>query len=160
MGFLKRLFGTQDAEPKPKEKEVENERWRHFPTDENDIAFLKTNVAGCNFRLKKADARKVYNGNAMPDPDNPANPKAIALISDDGKHIGYIPDDRLREYYDIFEGRKPRFYGAVGIFTNDQGKRKLFGKVMVVDVPESDDGRLFDLAQKQLDFMMAEFSTE
>jgi hypothetical protein len=31
---------------------------------------------------------------------------------------------------------------------------------MLVDVPQSDDGRLFDLGQKQLDYMMADFTSE
>ena len=96
----------------------------------------------------------------MPEPTNPQNPKAIALISDDGKQLGYVPDDRLREYYDIFKGRNPRFYGAIGIFKNDSGKKMLFGKVMLVDVPEGDDGTLQAYAQKQLDYMMEKFKTE
>lgn len=160
MEFLKRLLGFQDYEPKKEEHQIVEDLWNHFPTDENDIAFMKINVAGCNFRLKISDARKPYQGNAVQEPDNPVNPKAVALISDEGKHIGYVPDDCLREYYDMFDGRKPRFHGAIGIFTNEQGKRKLFGKVMLVDIPESDDGTLQKYAQKQLDFMMNKFETE
>ena len=166
MGFFKRLFGGQDNEPqqttpKAAQHELEENRHYYFPKDENDIAMMKTNIAGLNYRMKMEDARKPYQGHTKFEPDNPVNEKAVALITDDGRHIGYVKDSDLRMYYDMFSKRDGiRFYGAVGIFTNDKNKKTLFGNIMLVDIPESDDGRLFNLAQKQLDFMMAEFSTE
>ena len=122
---------------------------------------LKTSIAGLNFRMKLDDARKAYQGYTKFEPENPVNDKAVALVTDDGRHIGYISEKDLRLYYDIF-GKKDhiRFYGAVGIFTNDKWKKTLFGNIMIVDIPENDDGTLFKLGQQQLDFMMSEFTTE
>ena len=174
--FLKKMFGKKTIAENPSEQkksepvqpvtlkvkhELENDCKYYFPKDDNDIAMLKTNIAGVNFKLKIADARKAYQGHTKFEPENPANDKAVALITDDGRHIGYISERDLRMYYDIFDKRDGiRFYGAVGVFTNDKREKTLFGNIMVVDIPNSDDGTLFDLGQKQLDFMMAEFLTE
>lgn len=133
----------------------------YFPEDANDVAILKTNIAGITKHLKMADARKPYSGHTEFDPNNPIDKKAVKLVTDDGRMMGYIPAIDLRLYYDIFGSRDHiRFHGAVGLFTNGSGKKTLFGRIMLVDIPESDDGTLFNLAQKQLDYMMSEFSTE
>lgn len=166
MGFFKKLFGgdekpQQEPAPKAAAHELEEDHRYHFPDDKDDIAMMKTKVAGVNYRLKMADARKPYSGHTEFDPENPVNEKAVKLVTDEGMQIGFIPDDDLRLYYDIFDKRDGiRFHGAVGVFTNDEGKKKLFGRIMLVDIPESDDGKLFDLAQKQLDWMMERFSAE
>lgn len=168
MGFFKELFKKSENTPKesfsakkfPSHDLDEPENY-YFPLDENDIAMLKTTIAGITHHLKISDARKPYQGYTKFDPENPVDKKAVKLVADDGKMLGYIRSSDLSLYYNIFNGRDEiRFYGAVGVFTNDKGKKMPFGKVMIVDIPESDDGKLFDLAQKQLDYMMADFVSE
>ena len=149
-----------------KEKATNNDKLKssvnyYIPENENDIALMKTSVAGITKHMKLSDAPMPVQGHTRFEPENPYNSRAVALITDDGRQIGYIADRELSLYYKIFgEKDNVKFYGAVGIFRNSSNKRTLYGKIMVVDVPESDDGTLFNLAQKQLDFMMAEFSTE
>lgn len=171
--LFKKLYGKETvndkympSEPKANTTSVgfdlnEPERY-YFPQDENDIAFLKTSVAGITRHMKMADARKTYQGHTVFEPDNPVDKKAVKFVTDDGKMIGYIPKKDQSLYYSIFDGKDGiRFYGAVGIFTNDQNKKTLFGKVMVVDIPDPDEGdRFFNIGQKQLDFMMRDFTTE
>lgn len=168
MGILNDLFKRKSK--KINDSYTEKTTWKHdleeperyyFPQDENDIAMLKTSIAGITHHLKISDARKPYQGRTQFDPENPVDKKAVKLVSDDGKMLGYIPSSDLSLYYNIFNDRDGiRFYGAVGIFTNDSGKKMPFGKVMIVDIPDSDDGKLFALGQKQLDFMMGDFTTE
>lgn len=149
-----------------KEKASNNDKLKssvnyYIPDEENDIALMKTSVAGITHHMKLSDAPMTVQGRTRFEPENPYNSRAVALITDDGRQIGYIADRELSLYYKIFgEKDNVKFYGAVGIFRNNSNKRTLYGKIMVVDVPESDDGTLFDLAQKQLDFMMSEFTTE
>ena len=162
--FLKKLTGKQTiaeklSQSKPQQP-IENCKY-YFPDFEGDIAMLKTTIAGITHHMNLSDARKPYHGYSKFEPENPYNPKAVSLISDDGRMMGYVPESYLKLYYDIFGHRDHiRFHGAVGIFTNDRGKKTLFGRIMLVDIPPEDDGTLFDLAQKQLDFMMQEFTTE
>lgn len=163
MGFLKRLFGSAEPtdEPKKERHPLEESVNYYYPTSDTDIALMKTSVAGITHHMKLTDAPVVVQGHTRFEPENPYNKKAVALITDDGRQIGYIADRELSLYYDIFADRDGiRFYGGVGIFRNDQNRRTLYGKIMLVDVPESDDGRLFDLGQKQLDYMMADFTSK
>ena len=154
-------FAKQKEIPRKQAHPLEDPERFYFPEDANDVAILKTNIAGITKHLKLADARKPYSGHTEFDPDNPVDKKAVKLVTDDGRMLGYIPAIDLRLYYDIFGSRDQiRFHGAVGIFTNGSGKKTLFGRIMLVDIPDSDDGTLFNLAQKQLDYMMSEFSTE
>lgn len=134
----------------------------YFPKDDTDIAMLKTSVAGITHYMDISDARKPYQGHTVFEPENPYNKKAVKLVTDDGKMMGYVPESDLSLYYSVFNGRDGiRFYGAVGIFTNEKRKKTLFGKVMLVDVPNPDPGdSFFNLGQKQLDFMMSDFTSE
>ena len=159
--IFKKLFGKQEKLSVEAHELEEPERY-YFPKSETDIAMLKTTIAGITHHMTMADARKPYQGHTVFEPDNPVDKKAIKLVTDDGKMMGYISAADQSLYYSIFEGKdKIRFYGAVGIFTNDNNKKSLFGKIMLVDIPDSTEhDRLFDLAQKQLDFMMSDFSSE
>lgn len=152
MGFLKKLFGNDETQPKemhPLEEEVNY----HIPKDDNDIALMKTTVAGITHHMKLIEAPTAIQGHTKFEPENPYSDRAVALIMDNGRQIGYIPDRELSLYYNIFNKDGIRFYGGVGVFRNGQNKRMLYGKIMLVEIPDSDDGTLFDLAQKQLDYL-------
>ena len=160
MGFLKKLFGTEEKqvkEPHPLDESVNY----YLPKDEYDIALMKTSVAGITHHLKLSDAPMTVQGRTRFEPENPYNKKAVALIIDDGRQIGYIPDRELSLYYNIFDKDNVQFFGAIGVFRNDSNKRTLYGKIMLVSIPDNEKGELHQqLAQKQLDYMMAEFTTE
>lgn len=163
MGFLKRLFGFAEPTDEPKKElhPLEESVNYYYPTSDTDVALMKTSVAGITHHMKLADAPMTVQGHTRFEPENPYNKKAVALITDDGRQIGYIADRELSLYYDIFaDSDGIRFYGGVGIFRNDNNRRTLYGKIMLVDIPDRDDGTFFELAQKQLDFMMQEFTTE
>ena len=153
MGFLKRLFGNDETQPKEKHP-LEEEVNYYIPKDDKDIALMKTTIAGITHYMKLNEAPTAIQGHTKFEPENPYNKRAVALITDEGRQIGYISDRELSLYYNIFDKDDIRFYGGVGVFRNDQNKRTLYGKIMLVEIPESDDGTLFNLAQKQLDYLM------
>ena len=160
MGFLKRLFGNDDTQPKEKHP-LEEEVNYYIPKDDSDIGLMKTSVAGITHHLKLSDAPMTVQGHTRFEPENPYNNKAVVLITDDGKQIGYIPDRELSLYYNIFDKEDVQFFGAIGIFRNDSNKRTLYGKIMLVSIPDNQKGELHQqLAQKQLDYMMAAFTSE
>lgn len=161
MGFFKKLFSSEDTKPKERHP-LEDEVNYYYPKDDSDIALMKTTAAGITHHLRLSDAPKLFQGNTKPEPENPYNNKAIALITDDGKHIGYIPDRELSLYYDIFAGRESvQFFCMVGIFRNYSDKRTLFGKVLLVSCPNNDKVEMHQrLCQKQFDYMAASFTTE
>lgn len=161
MGFLKKLFGGEDDAPKERHP-LEDEVNYYIPKDDNDIAMMKTNVAGITHYLKLSDAPKLYQGYAKPEPENPYNDKAVALITDEGKRIGYIPDQELSLYNRIFEGRESvQFFCMVGIFRNHSDKRTLYGKLLLVTAPANEKADMHQrLTQKQFDYMAASFTTE
>ena len=112
MGFLKRLFGSAEPtdEPKKERHPLEESVNYYYPTSDNDIALMKTSVAGITHHMKLTDAPVVVQGHTRFEPENPYNKKAVALITDDGRQIGYIADRELSLYYDIFADRDPRLY--------------------------------------------------
>ena len=161
MGFLKRLFGGEDEAPKERHP-LEDEVYYYIPKDDSDIALMKTNVAGITYHLTLSDAPKLFQGYAKPEPENPYNNQAVALITEEGRQLGYIPDQELSLYHKIFDGRESvQFFCMVGIFRNHSNKRTLYGKVLLVTVPANEKADMHQrLCQKQFDYMAASFSTE
>lgn len=112
-----------------KEKDENNDKLKssvnyYIPDHENDIAMMKTSVAGITHHVKLSDAPMTVQGHTRFEPENPYNSRAVALITDDGRQTGYIADRELSLYYRTFgETDGVKFYGAVGIFRNSINKR-------------------------------------
>ena len=153
MGLLKKLFGNTDEKP-TKRHPIEDEVMYYIPQDNNDVALMKTTVAGVTHYVDLKEAPFAFQGRTKFEPENPYNKRAVALVTDEGRQIGYIPDRELSLYYNIFDKDGVRFYGGVGVFRNDKNKRTVYGKIMLLEIPDSDDGTLFRLAQRQLDSYM------
>lgn len=101
-------------------------------TSDDIVDSMRTYIAGVQHRCNTSDIGG-YLGHAVPEPNNAYDPEAVALISADGKHLGYIPKDSKEEYKShgglrkwpfvgyIQEGDKYPVIGNVKIlFTNNQ----------------------------------------
>lgn len=100
-------------------------------TDESDAEYTDneyyTRIAGVRYHCKFRDVGG-FLGYAVPDPDNPHDRDAVAILrADDNKLLGFIPAVGLRDYKRWSRGRA---LPCVGYIREGQ---MLFGKVKVID---------------------------
>jgi len=120
-----RLKGEWKAEQKPEQKESLS------GLDESDAEYTDneyyTRIAGVRHHCKFRDVGG-FLGYAVPDPDNPHDRDAVAILrADDNKLLGFIPAVGLRDYKKWSRGRA---LPCVGYIREGQ---MLFGKVKVID---------------------------
>lgn len=140
-------------------EEVEFAPKRHHETPDEPYKYFVTNVAGVKFHLKPSEANKSYQGKTVADPKNPYNPKAIKLVTNEGKMIGYVKDDDLDSFRDIFGGETANFAALIGWFRNEDDEKLMYGKVMYYD-HANDDDESHEMIQERLDKMCEDFTTE
>lgn len=73
----------------------------HSAISETDIDSLQYNIAGINFRQGVSNYVGSINGYIQPQPSNRYDPNAIAVYSEDGHHLGYIPATETYEVHSL-----------------------------------------------------------
>ena len=73
----------------------------HSAMRETDIDSLQYNIAGINFRQGISNYVGSINGYIQPQPSNSYDPNAIAVYSEDGHHLGYIPATETYEVHSL-----------------------------------------------------------
>lgn len=83
-------------------------------------------IAGITFHCT---ARNIgcFIGTVANEPDNSVNPDAMAIYTQRGKLLGYVPEDDLDEYREWCNGEKR---ACIGYIAKEDGK--LFGRVKVL----------------------------
>lgn len=67
--------------------------WHYDDFSEN----FRCRIAGISYRCTPDDIG-AFIGTVVPQPDNPADPNALAIIANGGKHIGFVPRKDQKEY--------------------------------------------------------------
>lgn len=121
----------KDRPEQKTERETERKPKNFIGTDESDAEFTDneyyTRIAGVRHHCKFRDVGG-FLGYAVPDPDNPHDRDAVAILrADDNKLLGFIPAVGLRDYKKWSRGRA---LPCVGYIREGQ---MLFGKVKVID---------------------------
>ena len=99
---------------------------------------LITYIAGINFRCGIEDIGG-FLGYTRPEPDNPHDHNAVAIIRNDGKHLGYVPAKELSLYHSETDGGE---YPCVGYITEGESQT-VNGRVKIIF---SRDGKVIDCA--------------
>lgn len=85
-------------------------------------------IAGVQYRNGTQDVGG-FLGYVRSEPTNPHDKKAIAIYRNDGKHIGYIPKDEIKDFR---EWSAKENLPCVG-FIKDGDEVALYGKVKIID---------------------------
>lgn len=86
-------------------------------------------IAGITYRCQPSDVGGFF-GTVEPQPDNPHDPKALAIYRDDGKHLGYIPaadHQRFKERFGPIDGGRLYLVGFIAVDT----QAPIYGRVLV-----------------------------
>ena len=65
------------------------------------VTYLRYKIAGINHRKRIMDYVGKCKGYIQPEPTNKYDPNAIAIYSEDGHHLGYIPQADTQEVRDL-----------------------------------------------------------
>ena len=115
--------------PKPKQKEIIVQTL-DLPDDEENGVY-ESKIAGVTLRCTEAD-KGVFHGIIYNEKDNPYNNNAMAVVSNNKKLIGYIPDNELKDYWYWSNGLPVTCVGFIKSFVNAEGKKILYGKVYAI----------------------------
>ena len=78
----------------------------------DDTECLQTKIAGINYQRGISKYVGFFKGNIIPEPDNQFDKNALKVVHLDGKHLGYVPAEDIKEVADLIKGDYP--YPCVG----------------------------------------------
>lgn len=87
------------------------------PSGRNKFSF---SIAGVNYRCTLKDVGS-FIGMLVPEPNNPHDPNAVAVVNQNGKRLGYVGKSNLSELYQWSKGR---VCPCVGYITSDYDYRE------------------------------------
>lgn len=116
--------------PKPNQKEI-IVRTLDIPDDDINGTYV-TKIAGITHHCDKKD-QGIFQGIIYLDSDNPHTPNAMAIASAESRKIvGYIPENELYKYSRWCNYNNCPCVGFIKQFTNETGKKILFGRVTAI----------------------------
>lgn len=85
-------------------------------------------IAGINYRGNLSAYEGYFNGVLVPEPKNDYDPNAIMIKCEDGKHIGYIPEDTTDSIRNVIgkDFTRHRIKGHIDQREDDVDGRKFF----------------------------------
>ena len=84
------------------------------------------NIAGINYRGNLSAYVGDFNGVLMPEPKNDYDPNAIMIKCEDGKHLGYVPENMTDMVREIVGEDFQRYRITGHIFGNEDEDHKYF----------------------------------
>ena len=84
------------------------------------------NIAGINYRGNLSSYVGDFNGVLVPEPKNDYDPNAIMIKCEDGKHLGYIPENLTDMVREIVGSDFQRYRITGHIFDNEDENHKYF----------------------------------
>ena len=84
------------------------------------------NIAGINYRGNLSAYVGDFNGVLVPEPKNDYDPNAIMIKCEDGKHLGYIPENLTDMVREIVGSDFQRYRITGHIFDNEDENHKYF----------------------------------
>lgn len=72
--------------------------------NEESTECLETKIAGINYQKGMSKYVGFFKGNIIPEPDNPFDKNALKVVHLDGKHLGYVPSEDIKEVTDLIKG--------------------------------------------------------
>ena len=100
--------------------------------EDSDIDYMTLNIAGINYRRGIAHYVGDSTGCLKPEPSNRHDPNAIAIYSDDGHHLGYVPafeTDSVRALHLRFP--IPVYVSIEECYGSDDHRRFFVGQVTI-----------------------------
>lgn len=71
-----------------------------WPKDYSQLDIVEFNIAGMSYRENIDDYLGEFKGTLEAEPTNEYDPNAIKVLAADGHHVGYVPNDMIKEVMD------------------------------------------------------------
>lgn len=131
---------SADAEIKPNapatEKPKSKQSSKPSPAQDTKVLTAHCRIAGISFRCTEADEGGFMGGVRL-EPDNEHDPNAIAVYTNEGKHVGYVPRDKQAEVRAAMNGDDAApCVGYIGTFGGRKKKNGVYGKIKIINTED------------------------
>lgn len=126
----------QPSEPQSAPKAKSKQSSKSPSSQDTEVLTAHCRIAGISFRCTEADEGGFMGGVRL-EPDNDHDPNAIAVYTNEGKHVGYVPKDKQAEVRAAMNGDDAApCVGYIGTFGGRKKKNGVYGKIKIINTED------------------------